>query len=107
MPACWVHRRKPSASMYHYSHVRSEQCIGDRIHLQMAVEMDDANWTVLPVDAAQEWEGNCMISTKRDHAWKCPAFLRGAWLFRIGGWRAGENDVMAFLNLLYGECIVV
>lgn len=81
--------------------------MSERTYLQMAVEMDHADRSILPVDATQKRKCDCVVPPKCDHTWERSSFLRWAWQFSISGWRARENDIVAFFNLFDGERVVI
>ena len=81
----------------------NERC-GD---VQMAVKMNDADGSVLAVDAAKERESDCVIAAEGDHAREGFAVFRGAFEVCVGCWTAGENAVVAFFDLFDGVCVVV
>jgi len=93
--------------------------------LQMAVEVDDADWAILasvcvsdrsehiifsgnvPVDRAQQRQSDCMVATKGDQTRQCLALLGWAGLLSICVRRAAQEKVVAFFDLLQRVGVVI
>lgn len=73
----------------------------------MRVEVDDSDGTVGLVHAAQEREGDGVVSTHGDDTGESLALDRGACQVGVVGGFAHEDAVVALLDLLDGPLIVV
>lgn len=75
--------------------------------LQMAVEVNDADGTVFTVDAAQQRQGDGVVTAEGDDTRKRLALLGQTLHVRVGGRRTREDAVVALLDLLDGPGVVV
>ena len=75
--------------------------------VEVGVEVDDGDGAVGFVHAAQEREGDGVVTAKGDDAWKGLALGRGAGVEGVGRWLAHEDAVVAFFDLLDGKGVVV
>lgn len=73
----------------------------------MAVEMNDRHGAVGPVDGPEQGQRDGMVTTEGDHARQRLALFRWADLVRVGGRLAGEDAVVALLDLVKGPRVVV
>ena len=75
--------------------------------VQVGVEVDDCDWAVGFVHAAEERKGDGVVTTKGDDTRKGLALGRWAWVEGVGRWLAHEDAVVAFFDLLDGKGVVV
>jgi hypothetical protein len=75
--------------------------------IEMGVEVDDGDWTIGAVDAAEERQGDGVVASQGDDAGEGMSFLADA---QGGGVRGGgtlQDAVVAFFDLLEGVGVVV
>lgn len=75
--------------------------------VEMAVEVHDGHGTIRAVDGPQERQGDGMVTAQRDDARQRLALLRRADLMRVGRGLAGEDAVVAFLDLVERPAVVI
>ena len=73
----------------------------------MAVKVDDSDWAVGTVHAAQQRQGDSVISSKGDDTGKSLALERRTRLGRVAGWVTHEESIVSLLDLLDGVLVVV
>lgn len=62
---------------------------------------------VCSIDRAQEGKSDGMVSTKCDNSRKRPFILCWTFLLGVGCWRAGQDGVVTFFDLMKCPSIVV
>lgn len=75
--------------------------------VQVRVEVDHADWAVCFVDAAQQGEGDGVVAAQSDDSRECLAGFANAGLFGRRVWRACQERVVTFLDLLQGVVVIV
>ena len=68
--------------------------------VEMAVEVDDADGTVMAVDRAKKRKSDGVIASKSDQAGQRGALFGRTRLISMSVWCAAQKEAMAFLNLL-------
>ncbi len=73
----------------------------------MTVEVDDGDGTVSAMDGPQYREGNRVVASQGYDPRQRLTLLRGTGLLGVSRRGPGQDSVVAFLYLLYGERVVV
>jgi hypothetical protein len=68
--------------------------------VEMAVEVDDADGTVMAIDRAKKRESDGVIASKSNQAGQRGALFGWTRLISMSVWCAAQKLAMAFLNLL-------
>jgi hypothetical protein len=81
--------------------------MGNKVHLQVTIEVDHTDRSILSCDTTKQWESNSMIASQGDYPRKGFSVLRGTFNVGIRGWLSGQDAVMTVFNLLDCVCIIV
>jgi len=73
----------------------------------MAIKVNDRDGPVSAVDGPQQGKGDGVVAAQGDDARERLALQRGALLVGVRLGRAGEDAVVAFLDLVEGKGVVV
>ena len=75
--------------------------------VEMTVEVDHSDWTVGSIQAAQDGEGDCVITAQGDDPGQRAAVLGEALLVGIAEGRLGEHDIVTFFDLANCPFVVI
>ena len=73
----------------------------------MAVKMNDLNRTIGAIDAAEQRQGNGVVTTQSDDTWQSLALQGWSLCVSIGSWLPRQQLVVSFIDLFESIGIVV
>ena len=76
-------------------------------HLQMTVEVNDADRPVCAVHTAKKGKRNGVITAERNDAWESLSLLRGSSCMGVRGRSAREKRIVTLFDLFEGVGIVI
>jgi hypothetical protein len=73
----------------------------------MAIKVNDADGTIVPIDTSQDRKDDRMITSEGDDSRKSLPLQTWTFLACIGVWFSGQDSIMTLFDLLDGPGVVV